>query len=57
MELTNREKDLLETLSGTAKSTLSLIPGLGQAIAGWDAYNRSSFNRNLNKTIPSQKQN
>ena len=51
MELTNRKKDLSEALSGTAKSALSLIPGLGQAIAGWDAYKRSSFDRNLKKTI------
>jgi len=51
MELTDREKDLSEALSGTAKSALSLIPGLGQAIAGWDAYKRSSFDRNLKNTI------
>lgn len=51
MKLTDREKDLSEALSGTAKSALSLIPGLGQAIAGWDAYKRSSFDRNLKKTI------
>ncbi|MBW2119988.1 MAG: hypothetical protein JRH09_18995 [Deltaproteobacteria bacterium] len=51
MELNDREKDLLEALSGTAKSALSLIPGLGQAIAGWDAYKRSSFDRNLKNTI------
>ena len=51
MELTDREKDALEALSGTAKSALSLIPGLGQAIAGWDAYKRSSFERNLRKVV------
>lgn len=51
MELTDREKDSLEALSGTAKSALSLVPGLGQAIAGWDAYKRSAFERNLNKII------
>lgn len=51
MKLTDREKDLSEALSGTAKSALSLIPGLGQAIAGWDAYKRSYFERNLRKTI------
>lgn len=38
MKLTDEKKDLSEALSGTAKSALSLIPGLGQAIAGWDAY-------------------
>lgn len=47
MELTDRERDLLEALSGTAKSTLSIIPVLGQAIAGWSAYKRSSFDRHL----------
>ena len=51
MKLTDREKDFSEALSGTAKSALSLIPGLGQAIAGWDAYKRSSFDRNLKSTI------
>lgn len=51
MELTDREKDALQALSGTAKSALSLVPGLGQAIAGWDAYKRSSFERNLMKII------
>jgi hypothetical protein len=51
MKLTDREKDALEALSGTAKSALSLFPGLGQAIAGWDAYKRSSFERNLSKVI------
>src|SRR3990172_8094522 len=51
MDLTDREKDALEALSGTAKSALSLIPGLGQAIAGWDAYKRSSFERNLRKVV------
>ena len=51
MELTDREKDLSEALSGTIKAALSLIPGLNQAIAGWDAYKKSSFDRNLKNTI------
>lgn len=52
MKLTDREKDLSKALSGTAKSALiSLIPVLGQAIAGWDAYKKSSFDRNLKNTI------
>jgi len=51
MERTDREKDALAALSETAKSTLSLIPGLGQAIAGWDAYKRSSSERNLRRVI------
>lgn len=51
MELSNRENDLLEALSGTAKSALSIIPGLGQAIAGWESYKRSGFDRNLLNVI------
>jgi len=51
MELTEREEDLLAGLSATAKSALSLVPGLGQAISGWDAYNRSAFDRNVRKVI------
>jgi len=51
MELTDREKDFLQALSGTVKSTLSLVPGLGQAIAGWDAYKKSGFERNLKAII------
>lgn len=47
MNLSDREKNALEALSGTAKSALSLIPGLGQAIAGWDEYRRSQFDRNI----------
>jgi hypothetical protein len=51
MELTDREQDLLQALSGTTKSALSLIPGLGQAIAGYDAYMRNKFDRNVQKVI------
>lgn len=51
MELTDREKDLLSALKGTTKSALSLVPGLGQAIAGFDAYRQSQFERNLLKVI------
>jgi hypothetical protein len=51
MKYTDRKKDLSKALLGTAKSALSLIPGLGQAIAGWDAYKKSSFDRNLKNTI------
>lgn len=51
MKLTDREKDLSEALLETAKSALSIVPGLGQAIAGWDAYKKSSFDRNLKKVI------
>lgn len=51
MNLTDREKDLLSALKGTTKSALSLVPGLGQAIAGYDAYRQSQFERNLLKVI------
>ncbi len=51
MKLRNREKDLLEALSATTKSALSIVPGLGQAIAGWDAYKRSAYDRNVLKVI------
>jgi hypothetical protein len=51
MGLSDREQDLLQALSGTTKSALSLIPGLGQAIAGYDAYVRSKFDRNVQKII------
>lgn len=50
-ESTDREKDLFEGLSGTSKSALSLIPILGQAIAGWDAYKKSAFDRNVTRLI------
>ena len=51
MKLTDREQDLLQALSSTAKSAISLVPGLGQAISGYDAYKRSAFDRNVLKAI------
>jgi hypothetical protein len=51
VELTNREQDLSQALAGTAKSALSLIPVLGQAIAGYDEYRRSQFERTVSKLI------
>jgi len=51
MELSDREQDFLHALSGTTKSALSLIPALGQAIAGYDAYKRSAFDRNVQRAI------
>lgn len=51
MELTDRKKDLLQALAGTTKAALSSIPGLGQAIAGYDAYKKSQFDRNTRKII------
>ena len=51
MELNDRKNDLWEALKGTSKSALSIIPGLDQAISGWDSYQRSKFERNLLKVI------
>ena len=49
MKLTDWENDLLKALGGTTKAALSLVPGLGQAIAGYDAYNQSKFERSIKK--------
>lgn len=47
-KLTEREHDLLKALSGTAKSAASLlVPVLGQAVAGYDAYRRATFERSV----------
>lgn len=43
--------DIIEGLLGTSKSLVARVPGLGEAIAGWDAYNRSKFERNIKKII------
>jgi hypothetical protein len=51
MKLTERENNLLQALSGTAKSAVSMVPGLAQAIAGWDAYHRSQLDRNIIKLL------
>lgn len=51
MELSEKREDLLAAISASTKSALSTIPVLGQAIAGWDAYKRSSFDRNVKKVI------
>jgi hypothetical protein len=51
MSLTDREKDGMEALSGVMKSALSLIPALGQAIAGYDAYKQSMFKRHVEKIM------
>lgn len=47
----NRENDLLEALIGTSKSAASLLPVVGQAIAGYDAYKKSIFDRNLKMVL------
>lgn len=51
MNLTYREKDGLQALLGTAKSAASLVPGLGQAIAGYEAYQQSAFKRQVESAI------
>jgi hypothetical protein len=51
MDLTERENDILEALLGTTKSAASLIPVLGLIIAGYDAYKRSSYDRNVRNLI------
>lgn len=51
MEIKEREKDLIEALIGIAKSSASQLPVLGQLIAGYDAYNRSSYDRNVKSLI------
>ena len=51
MKLTDNESDLLQALTGTTKSALSIVPGIAQAIAGWDSYQQSRFNRNVEKVL------
>lgn len=53
MGLTDREKDLSQALAGVAKSAIALlpIPGLAQAIAGYDEYRRSQFERTVSRLI------
>ena len=50
-KLTDGEVDFSKALSGTLKSAASKIPGVGQAIAGYDAYKKSIFERNLISTL------
>jgi predicted outer membrane protein len=51
VNLTDREKDGLQALLGTAKSAASMVPGLGQAIAGHEAYQQSAFKRQVESAI------
>jgi hypothetical protein len=51
MYLTDKVPDFLEGLKGSVKALISRMPGLGEAVAGWDAYKRSSFERNVKKVI------
>ena len=43
--------DIVAGISGAVKHSLSRIPGLGEAISGWETYNKSKFERNVKKTI------
>jgi len=49
--MTDREEDLVNAVSATTKSALGLIPGVSQAIAGYDAYQRSVHDRNVKKLL------
>lgn len=52
MDLTDREKDLLETLKEVFGSALSLyVPFIGPALAGYNKYKESIFKRNVEKMI------
>ena len=45
------EEDITQGIIGFGKSTISLIPGIGQVLAGWDAYKKSQFDRAVKKAI------
>ena len=50
--MNEREKRLLETLSSTAKAAIAtVVPGLGVAISGWDAYNRAKLDQSVEALI------
>lgn len=51
MTLTDREQDAAQALTGVIKSVLSNVPALAQAIAGWDAYQRSRFERHVRSVL------
>ncbi|MFO7715290.1 hypothetical protein [Desulfosarcina sp.] len=39
--------DIIDALKGSVKALISRLPGFGEVIAGWDAYKRSNFERNI----------
>ena len=43
------EEDITQGIIGFGKSTISLIPGIGHVLAGWDAYKKSQFDRAVKK--------
>lgn len=51
MKLTPSKNDLLASVIGAVKSIGSPVPVLGQAIAGYDAYKKSIFDRNIKKAL------
>jgi hypothetical protein len=51
IKLTDRESDGFEALLGVIKSIMSRVPVVGEAMAGWEAYERSKFERNLKSCI------
>ena len=51
MKLTDQQQDAAQALSGVIKSVLSYVPALAQAIAGWDAYQRSRFERHVRSVL------
>jgi len=51
IELTNRETDLLAGLNAVTKVALATVPVLGSAIAGYESYKRSIFERNLKRFL------
>ncbi len=51
MDSNLKNTDLLRALEGTTKSALSLVPVLGQIIAGYDAYKKSQFDRNVDSLL------
>lgn len=51
MDPEENKSNIVAGVSGVAKQLLSRIPGLGEAIAGWDAYNKSKFERGVKNSI------
>lgn len=51
MSLSDNENDLVRAAIGAVKSTASLVPVLGQIIAGHDSYQRSRHDRNVAKIL------
>lgn len=49
--MSDREQDLSSALVATAKAAFGLIPGVSQALSGYDAYHRSIHDRNVEKMI------